>query len=34
MSDKDYYYHNADKINKSEVDEHALNEDIEIEVNE
>ena len=34
MSDEDYYYYNADEVNKSEVDEHAFNKDIETEVNE
>ena len=33
-SDEDYYYHNAGEVNESEVDEHALDKDIETEVNE
>ena len=33
-SDEDYYYHNAGKASESEVDEHALDEDIETEVDE
>jgi hypothetical protein len=28
ISNKDYYYYNINKANKSEVDEHALNKDI------
>ena len=34
MSDEDYYYYNAGEVNESEVDEHALDEDIETEVDE
>ena len=33
-SDEDYYYHNAGEASESEVDEHALDEDIETEVDE
>jgi hypothetical protein len=34
MSDEDYYYHNAGEASESEVDEHALDEDIKTEVDE